>query len=138
MFVRYYETGGRTLRAGRPAGVEGWLPIASLMNLKALVATGRAPLIHPAGTVSEYLWRAGRKWLGRNFRIPRVVDVPLRGLKYLLLGLFLYAVSSMPAPAIREFLDSPYGMVDDVKMLNFFRELGMTGGGVLLVLVLGL
>ena len=34
LFVRYYETGGATVRVERPPGVEGWLPIASLMNLK--------------------------------------------------------------------------------------------------------
>ena len=34
LFVRYYETGGRSIWAARPPGVEGWLPIASLMNLK--------------------------------------------------------------------------------------------------------
>ena len=50
LFVRYYESGGQTIRAGRPAGVEGWLPIASLMNLKVLLLTGRLPKIHPAGT----------------------------------------------------------------------------------------
>src|ERR1051326_5408174 len=49
LFVRYYETGGRSLWAGRPPGVEGWLPIASLMNLKVLLATGQAPRQHPAG-----------------------------------------------------------------------------------------
>ena len=35
LFVRYYETGGRSPWAARPPGVEGWLPIASLMNLKS-------------------------------------------------------------------------------------------------------
>lgn len=85
LFVRYYETGGRSIRVSRPPGVEGWLPIASLMNLKALLQTGHLPAIHPAGTllliaflalslifrksfcgwlcpvgtVSEYLWRLG-------------------------------------------------------------------------------
>ena len=34
----------------------------------------------------------------------------------------------MPVPAIRAFLSGPYGFVDDVKMLNFFRFLGVTGG----------
>ena len=43
LFVRYYETGGRTLWASRPPGVEGWLPIASLMNLKVLLLTGADP-----------------------------------------------------------------------------------------------
>src|ERR1039458_9313833 len=49
LFVRYYETGGRSVWAGRPPGVEGWLPIASLMNLKVLLASGlRDVSIRPA------------------------------------------------------------------------------------------
>ena len=163
LFVRYYETGGQGMHVGRPAGVEGWLPIASLMNLKVLLATGRMPPLHPAGTllliafltaslifrkgfcgwlcpvgtVSESLWRLGRKIFKGNFRFPRWFDIPLRGIKYLLLGLFLYVVAVMPAPAIREFLESPYGMVDDVKMLNLFRNLSMGGAGILLLLAAG-
>lgn len=154
LFVRYYETGGRSWPVARPAGVEGWLPIASLMNFKVLLATGRIPTLHPAGmflliaflavswifrksfcgwlcpvgTASEYLWRLGRKIFRRNFRLPRRADIALRSLKYILLALFLYAVGSMPVPAIHAFLEGPYGMVDDVKMLNFFRLLGLTGG----------
>lgn len=53
LFVRYYETGGRSMLVNRPAGVEGWLPIASLMNLKVLILTGhivRCPCQSP-GTV---------------------------------------------------------------------------------------
>jgi polyferredoxin len=159
-FVRYYETAGRSRFATRPPGVEGWLPIASLMNLKVLIQTGAVPRLHPAGmflliaflamswlfrksfcgwlcpvgTVSEYLWRLGRRLLGRNFRLPRPLDATLRSLKYVLLGLFVYAVGSMSASAIRAFLEGPYGMVDDVKMLNFFRYLGVTGGVVLALL----
>jgi polyferredoxin len=161
LFVRYYETGGRSAFAARPAGVEGWLPIASLMNLKILLATGRVPGLHaagmflliafvaiswifrkgfcawlcPVGTVSEYLWRYGRHICGHNFRLPRALDIALRSLKYILLGLFLYAVGAMPVVAIRAFLEGPYGMVDDVKMLNFFRFLGLTGGIVMVILV---
>jgi len=85
LFVRYFESGGQSMHVSRPAGVEGWLPIASLMNFKVLLLTGRLPAIHPAGTmlliaflaaswifrksfcgwlcpvgtVSEYLWRLG-------------------------------------------------------------------------------
>lgn len=161
-FVRYYETGGRSIRADRPPGVEGWLPIASLMNLKVLLLSGRVPTLHPAGmflliaflatswifrksfcgwlcplgSASEYLWRLGRRAFGRNFRVPRLPDIALRSLKYILLGLFLYAVGSMPVPAIRAFLSGPYGLVDDVKMLNFFRFLGLTGGIVTAILVI--
>lgn len=162
LFVRYYETGGHTVFVRRPPGVEGWLPIASLMNLKVLLLTGRMPLLHPAGmflliaflaaswifrksfcgwlcpvgTVSEYLWRLGRQTFGRNFRLPRWADIALRSLKYILLGLFLYAVGSMTVPAIHAFLEGPYGIVDDVKMLNFFRYLGLGGGVVVALLVI--
>jgi polyferredoxin len=162
LFVRYYETGGRSPYAVRPPGVEGWLPIASLMNLKVLLLSGSVPALHPAGmflliaflaaswvfrksfcgwlcpvgTVSEYLWRLGRRTFGRSFRLPIALDIAMRSLKYILLGLFLYAVGSMPVPAIRAFLSGPYGLVDDVKMLNFFRFLGLTGGIVTAILVI--
>lgn len=161
LWVRYFETGGQSLSATRPPGVEGWLPIASLMNLKALVLTGQFPRIHPAGTflliaflaasllfrksfcgwlcpvgaISEYLWRLGRKTFKRNFHLPRALDIGLRSLKYILMGLFLYAVASMSVTAIRGFLESPYGVVDDVKMLNFFRYMGFTGGLVMAFLI---
>jgi polyferredoxin len=163
LFVRHYETGGPLLHSSRPAGVEGWLPIASLMNLKVLFLTGRLPRIHPAGTllliaflaaslffrksfcgwlcpvgtVSEYLWRLGRKLFRRNFRLPRVIDIPLRGIKYLLMALFLYVVADMSVLGIRQFLESSYGIVDDVKMLNFFRNLGLSGAIVMAILVVG-
>ena len=163
LFVRYYETAGQSPFAARPAGIEGWLPIASLMNLKATLATGHLPATHPAGTllllvfltaswifrksfcgwlcpvgtISEYLWCLGRKLFHRNFRLPRALDIPLRGIKYLLMALFVYVVAQMSVSGIREFLDGPYGVVADVKMLNFFRELSLTGGIILAVLTLG-
>jgi hypothetical protein len=87
LWVRFYERGGQGLYLSRPAGVEGWLPIAGLMNFKSFLVTGRVPSIHPAamflfmafllmslllkksfcswlcpvGTFSEYLWKLGRK-----------------------------------------------------------------------------
>ena len=161
LWVRQYETAGTPGYVSRPAGVEGWLPIAGMMNLKYFLVTKHVPELHPAamfllvtflamaflfrkafcswlcpvGTVSEYLWKLGRKVLRRNFRLPRWVDIPLRGLKYVLLGFFVWAVSSMSAKAIAAFMQSPYGVVADVKMLNFFRFLGTTGMIVLGVLV---
>ena len=161
LFVRYYETAGQSVRVARPPGVEGWLPVASLMNLKVWLASGELPRIHPAGlflllaflgmswlarksfcswlcpvgTVSEYLWRLGRRTFGSNFRLPRRLDIGLRSLKYLLLGLFGYAVASMSVEGIKAFLGGPYGLVDDVKMLNFFRSLGGAGGMVVAILV---
>ncbi len=153
LFVRYHESGGKTPAVSRPPGVEGWLPIASLMQLKAFLLTLEFPAIHPAGlvlllafiaislvfrkafcswlcpvgTLSEGLWLLGRRLFKKNFALPRWADIPLRSLKYVLLGLFLYAVLGMPVDGIRAFLESPYGVIVDVKMLNFFRFLSLTG-----------
>ena len=96
LFVRQFETAGAA-HFPRPAGVEGWLPIAGMMNLKYFLATGEFPRIHPAafvlltaflagsllfrksfcgwlcpvGTFSEYLWKLGRATFHRNFHLPR-------------------------------------------------------------------
>jgi len=162
LFVRYFETGGQTLRVPRPPGVEGWLPIAGLMNLKYTLLTGDIPAVHPAalvllvaflamsfvarkafcawlcpvGTLSEWLWQGGEALFGRTFAPPRWLDVALRSLKYVLLGLFAYAVATMPVEALRAFLEGPYGLIADVKMLNFFRFLGTTGAIVIGALLL--
>jgi polyferredoxin len=161
LWVRFYETGGQSMRVARPDGVEAWLPIAALMNLKTFLITHQVPAAHaagmfmliaflaisflyrkafcswicPVGTLSEWLWQTGQTLFRRTFSAPRWLDIPLRGLKYILLGLFLYVVITMPVPEIRAFLTSPYGQVADVKMLNFFREMGETTAIVLAVLL---
>jgi len=163
LWVRYYETGGTGRYFERPPGVEGWLPIAALMNLKYFVLTGVIPKVHPAamfllvafllmsvlmkkafcswlcpiGTLSEYLWKAGKRVLGRTVTLPRWLDIPLRGLKYLLLSFFVIIIGRMSAEALAEFLAQPYGIIADVKMLNFFRHIGGTALAVVVILVVG-
>lgn len=159
-WVSYIETPGSPA-VPRPPGVEGWLPIAGLMNLKYALATGSVPRVHPAalfllvafllialllkkafcswlcpiGTVSEWLWKLGRKIAGRNLTPPRWLDLVLRGLKYLLLGFFLWTIVRMPAVAIDEFMRAPYGAISDIKLLQFFRFIGTTGLIVIGVLI---
>lgn len=159
LWVRFCERGGTGLSVPRPPGVEGWLPIAGLMNTKYFLLTGDVPKIHPAamvlfiafmlmslllkkafcswlcpiGTLSEHLWNLGRRVFGRNLHPPMWLDIPLRGLKYLLLGFFIFVIGAMSAGAIHEFMSTPYGLVADVKMLNFFRDMGQTA-----VIVIGL
>ena len=48
LWVRFYERGGTGIYVSRPAGAEGWLPIAGLMNLKYFLSTGKVPAVHPA------------------------------------------------------------------------------------------
>ncbi|HUJ50806.1 MAG TPA: 4Fe-4S binding protein [Bryobacteraceae bacterium] len=161
LWVRFCETGGQSWAAERPAAVEGWLPIASLMNLKVWFHTGGLPAIHPAGvflliaflliswllrksfcswlcpvgTFSQYLATLGRRLFRKNFVLPRWLDIPLRSLKYILMALFLYVIAAMSVNQILAFLGGPYGVVADVKMLNFFRTLTLAGIAVLAFLV---
>jgi polyferredoxin len=155
LWVHWLEVGGKP--AVRPPGVEAWLPIAGLMNLKVWIVTRVVPEVHPAamflilaillmslllrkafcswvcpiGTLSEMLWKPLRSTLA----IPRWLDVPLRGVKYALLAFFVWAIMKMPADAIAEFMRAPYGVVADVKMLNFFRFMSTTTVIVLAVLL---
>jgi polyferredoxin len=163
LWVRYYERGGVGLYVPRPAGVDGWLPIAGLMNSKYLLATGRVPAVHPAamylflgfllmslllkkafcswlcpvGTLSENLWKIGQRIFKHSFHLPAWLDVPLRAIKYLLVAFFVWIIGAMSAEALDGFMASPYGVVADVKMLNFFRDIGLAAAiviGVLAVL----
>jgi len=47
-WVRQIETGASRLSVARPPGVEGWLPIAGMMNLKFWLLTRHVPAVHPA------------------------------------------------------------------------------------------
>lgn len=162
LWVRWAEGGGRLFEVSRPAGVEGWLPIEGLMQLKYFLITGKVPHVHaagfflftsflvisfvfrkafcswmcPVGTVSEYLWKLGRSMFGRSFQLPRWADIPLRSLKYLVLSFFAYAVIGMSTASIADFLNSPYALIVDVRMLNFFRYIGGTAAWVVLGLLI--
>lgn len=134
----------------RPAGVEGFLPIAALLSLRHLFATGEVHPVHPAalvilvlillmsilakkafcswacpvGTVSEALAGLGRRIFRRTLSLPRWLDLPLRSLKYLLLLFFAQAIFwTMTSTQVADFLDSPYNRVADVKMLYFFEHI---------------
>ena len=134
----------------RPPGIEGFLPIAALLSLRHLFATGEVHAVHPAGlvilvlillmgllakkafcswacpvgTLSEMLASVGRRLFGRTLSLPRWLDLPLRALKYLLLLFFARAIFvTMSGTDVADFLDSPYNRVADVKMLYFFERL---------------
>ena len=162
LWVRFFETGGSGLFVNRPSGAEGWLPIAGLMNFKYFLSTGEVPAIHPAamflfagfllmsillkkafcswlcpvGTLSENLHKLGKRIFSRNLRLPRWADIALRGLKYLLLGFFVFVIGGMSTEMLLGFMNTPYGLIADVKMLNFFRDMGLTAAIVIGLLVL--
>ncbi len=148
-FVNYYQDHSVAASVERPPGVEGFLPISSLMGLRYWIQSGDFNTIHPAGMVlfmlflvialfmkkgfcgwicpigllSEHLWKAGRKIFGRNFVFPRWVDFPLRSIKYLILLFFVYAVFAMSLDDLKAFLYGSYNKIADVKMLYFFTKM---------------
>lgn len=146
----------------RPAGVEGFLPISALISLRHWLVTGVASRVHPAGlvllvlilasglllkksfcswlcpvgTISESLAAVGRRVFRRKLKLPRILDYPLRSIKYLLLFFFVWAVFVQMTPrAIELFLNSPYNKVADIKMMLFFADISPFALKVLIGLV---
>lgn len=162
LFMRWAQSLGAERYAPHPPGAEGFLPISALMSLKLWVTTGRVHPVHPAGlfilvailavslllkkafcswicpvgTLSEMLGRLGLRILDRPLEVPRWLDWPLRFLKYLLLGFFVWVIVSMGAPLIEVFLDGPYNRVADLRMYLFFAEMSAVGLGVIALLAL--
>ncbi|NTW60382.1 MAG: 4Fe-4S binding protein, partial [Nitrospirae bacterium] len=78
----------------------------------------------PVGTLSQYVWMAGEKVFGRNFRVEQYTDIGLRSIKYVLLSLFFWViVVAMGSTMILMFFGSDYYKVADVKMLKFFTDM---------------
>lgn len=161
MFVNSVESGATTPLISRPPGVEGFLPIGALTSLKYWLVSGTIHPVHPAalvifmaillmsllakksfcswlcpvGTLSEVVYKLGRKVFGHNFRIWLWLDLLLRGIKYLLLLLFLvFILIGMSGEKVIKFLDAPYWAVSDVKMLHFFTKMSGTTMVVLVTL----
>ncbi|MCM2358626.1 MAG: 4Fe-4S binding protein [Geobacteraceae bacterium] len=165
-FVLYFRSGGTTSFVPRPDGIEGFLPISALLSLKDWLVSGAINPIHPAGlviflsvcavslllkrsfcswicpvgTVSELLWKSGFAMFRRNLRPPRWLDIPLRGIKYLLLAFFLWSILwAMPPQGVSAFIHSDYNKVADVRLLDFFlHPSGLSLGIILFLVVLAL
>lgn len=150
LFVHYLESGGTANFYHRPPGVEGFLPISSMMSFYLFVTTGQIHPAHPAGMfiflaivlmslvfgksfcswlcpigyISELIGDFGQKIFKRKIKLPKFLDYPLRSIKYLLFGFLFYAVFFMMNEiAVRSFLDSPYNIVSDIKMYFFFADI---------------
>ena len=113
---------GTSSHLTRPAGVEGFLPISALMSLRVWLAGDGVHPVHPAGLaillgvlamslvlaksfcshvcpvglLSEWLGRLGQRARGGNVAVPRWLDLPLRGIKFLLLAFFAALLAYPP------------------------------------------
>lgn len=153
---------GRWPDVARPAGVEAFLPIDGMLAARHLLQTGVVDAVHPAGLaifigiclmsavvaksfcshvcpiglLSELLGRLGLRIVGQTLTPPTWLDLPLRGLKFLLLGFFVWAVwFTMDRQAVEAFLGGPYARIVDAKMWLFFASPSRRTVAVLGVLV---
>lgn len=141
-----WMTGKSEIMVPKPPSVEAFLPISALMAAKRFFMTGLWDTIHPAGltlflafVLMAALFRKGFcayicpvgfvsscvERVGRRLKLSR--DLPplaarlLSVAKYLMLGRFMwFIVFTMPLAGINGFLNAPYNMVADAKMLQFF------------------
>ncbi|MGY3871503.1 4Fe-4S binding protein [Aeromonas crassostreae] len=139
----------------RPDVVDGFLPIAGGLGLRAWLGQGLADPHHPAATVTVLVLSLSALLLGRAFcawfcplglagewlhglrsRLlpgewtpPRWLDAVLRGQKFLVLGFLLFIILlAVPAAALPGYLASPYHQAADMKMGAFFFNLNLISG----------
>ena len=139
----------------RPDVVDGFLPIAGGLGLRAWLGQGLTDPHHPAATVTVLVLSLSALLLGRAFcawfcplglvgewlhglrsRLlpgewtpPRWLDAVLRGQKFLVLGFLLFIILlAVPAAALPGYLASPYHQAADMKMGAFFFNLTLISG----------
>jgi polyferredoxin len=161
LFVLHFEGPGHPF-VQRPPSVDAFLPIAGMMSFKYFLYTRIVEPVHPAafvmftaivgvslflkkgfcgwicpiGSVSQYLWMAGEKLFGRNFRMRRYADISLRAAKYILMSFFILIIwVKMPAPVLGEFFLSDYYKIADVKTMKFFTGMSAATLGFLAAMV---
>jgi polyferredoxin len=149
-FIHFLETNGTASFSSRPPGVDGFLPISSFMSFYLFLMTGQIHSAHPAGFfiffaivlisilfgkafcswlcpvgfLSELIGDFGKKIFGKDLKLPKLLDYPLRSIKYLLLGFLFFSVFFlMSVTAVQAFLDSSYNLVSDIKMFYFFADI---------------
>ncbi|MBL0636996.1 4Fe-4S binding protein [Aeromonas dhakensis] len=139
----------------RPDVVDGFLPIAGGLGLRAWLGQGLVDPHHPAATVTVLVLSLSALLLGRAFcawfcplglvgewlhglrsRLlsgewtpPRWLDVVLRGQKFLVLAFLLFIVLiAVPGAALPGYFTSPYHQAADMKMGAFFFNLTLISG----------
>lgn len=147
-FAASIQDGGALTR--RPPGVDGFLPISSLMSLRLFAVTGDIHPAHPAGLfifaaivlmsfaigksfcgwlcpvgfLSELLYKA-RKFFSPSSKAPASwLDYTLGVAKYLILAFFVFIIFfAMNTAALKTFLDGDYNKISDLRMYYFFARI---------------
>ncbi|WP_265422475.1 4Fe-4S binding protein [Aeromonas salmonicida] len=139
----------------RPDVVDGFLPIAGGLGLRAWLSQGIVDPHHPAATITvlvlclsalllgrafcawfcpiglvgEWLHRLRSRLMVGEWTPPRWLDAVRRSQKFLVLGFLLFIILlAVPAAALPGYLASPYHQAADMKMGAFFFNLNLISG----------
>jgi hypothetical protein len=139
----------------RPDVVDGFLPIAGGLGLRAWLSQGLVDPHHPAATITvlvlclsalllgrafcawfcplglvgEWLHRLRTRLLPGEWTPPSWLDWLLRSQKFLVLGFLLFiTLLAVPAAALPGYFTSPYHQAADMKMGAFFFNLTLISG----------
>ncbi|EQB2599931.1 4Fe-4S binding protein [Aeromonas salmonicida] len=139
----------------RPDVVDGFLPIAGGLGLRAWLSQGIVDPHHPAATITvlvlclsalllgrafcawfcpiglvgEWLHRLRSRLMAGEWTPPCWLDAVLRSQKFLVLGFLLFiTLLAVPAAALPGYLASPYHQAADMKMGAFFFNLNLISG----------
>jgi len=147
-FYRFclWATGHSKVFVNRPPSVEAFLPISALASLRMFLYSGQYAKIHPAGLtilltamliallfrkgfcgwicpvglISNLLEKLGHK-IKLAICLPKWLDLFLRPIKYIGLAFFIYMIFwQMNIAAVKHFINSPYNISVDARMLAFF------------------
>jgi polyferredoxin len=129
----------------RGGGWDSLLPAGLVIILMSLAVSfafkrGFCGWVCPVGTVWEGCAALGRRLIGRNIRVPRWLDLLGRGFRYLLAGLFMFALLMVPVREAVAFRELPYMWIADLKILHIMGEptwLAVAGFAALLSAVFG-
>lgn len=135
-FVSRPEAPGGILPIGHFTSFFGWvrgggwdmlLPAGLVIILGALITSlvfkrGFCGWVCPVGTVWEAFSAVGRRVLGRDFRLPKWLDIPGRGVRYLLAAAFMGILLMVPITEAVQFRELPYMWVADLKILGMMAD----------------
>jgi polyferredoxin len=131
----------------RPDAVVGIIPVGAFMSFFAWLRSGSWDTVLPAGLViiiaaivlSVALKRGFCGWIcpvgaffqlpanlgrtlrkGRDLRVPRPLDLTLRGIRYAITAALVFMLFTLPVEVAENFRTLPYYSVADIKIVEYF------------------
>jgi len=101
----------------------GLVIILGALALSLLLKRGFCGWICPVGTVWEAFSALGRKLLGRNYVLPKWLDIAGRAFRYVLAAAFMGVLLILvPVAEATSFREIPYMWVADLKILGMMLD----------------